>query len=84
MAMNVFIEAGGVGEGEPTNNWWCEPGLVFVRGGFSEFLLPGINNGHTIEALEMSYFFVLAGTARGGTELSQLTATCKVYSPLPL
>lgn len=81
MAMNAFVEAGRVGGGEPTTSWWCELGFRFVRGGFSEFLLPGVNNSHTVEVLEMSLFFFLADTARRRTEVSQLTAICKVYLP---
>ena len=36
--------------------WSCELGFVFEGGGFSKFLLPGSNDSHTAEVLEMGFF----------------------------
>lgn len=47
---------------------------MFDRGGFSEFLLPGSNKSHTVDALEMYGFFAgtTAGRNRGEPSYSHL------------
>lgn len=71
--MPVFAKAG---RGDPTL-MGCEVELVIERCCFFAFLLPGINNSHTVEAiLEMLGFFQALLESR--MEVSQIMAICKV------
>lgn len=69
MAVHVFAKAGRAGGGEWLSTDGGELGLVSERLRFSTFLLPGINNSGTLEAiLEMHSFFSGSTAEQNGGE----------------